>query len=132
MALLTLDPALNAVDRIRINVGDIDVPAILDDALYQYFLDTNNDNENKATLQSLEAIVAKLAKNMHEKSDLEESRASEQYEHYKERLDELKRDPDFNGGFIPYAGGISKSDIKANENNSDANLNTITKNSIWD
>jgi hypothetical protein len=136
---MALDPANNVIDRIRINVGDVDVPYILEDALYQYFLDSNANDEYKSSVQALEAIVAKYAKYVHEKVDGEEEWGQEAYDNYRKLLDTWKNNPSYIGAWSPYAGGISKSDLEANRQNSDANLNPFEvggnacdQKSIWE
>lgn len=127
-----------AVDRVRIAVGDIDEPVFLEDVLYQYFID-NTETEYAATIKALEALVAKFAKEIHEKSDSEETFGSELYDNYKELLYKYKNDPSYMGTVTPFAGGISKSDIQANKCNTDANRSSFEvggtanfDNSIWD
>lgn len=136
---MALDPASSDIDKIRLNTGDCDLPPILDDVLYQYFLDTNSDDIYKSTVQALEAIVAIFAKYVHEKVDGEEEWGQEAYDNYRELLNTWKNDPSYIGAWSPYAGGISKSDLEANRQNPDANLNPFEvggnvcdEKSIWE
>lgn len=136
---MALDPANSAVDRVRINTGDVDQPYIIDSAIIQYFLDDNGGDEYIATIKTLEAILAMFAKYTHEEVGDEEVWGQEAYENYRKLLQDYKNNPSYKSNFNPYAGGISKSDVKANRNNSDANRpgisegwTTRSNSSIWD
>lgn len=129
---MALDPANSAIDRIRLNTGDSEEPFILEDAVIQYMLDTNSDNEYKTTIQALEAIVAKFAKYTHEEIGDEEVWGQEAYESYRKLLRDWKNDPSLVGDWKPFAGGISKKDIRDNKNDPDTNQSGIVEGSRFD
>lgn len=132
------DPQNNIIEQIRINTGDIEEPYILEDIIYQYILDVNDQDVYKATIQSLEAIVASYAKMLHEKVGDEEQWGQEAYRNYQDLLNEWKYNPSRVSKWLPFAGGISKSDMEKNRCNPDANRPGITEgfttrytSSIW-
>ncbi|NIQ05154.1 MAG: hypothetical protein GWO20_05315 [Candidatus Korarchaeota archaeon] len=117
-----LDPANSARDRVRILVGDIDTCDIeLDNALYDYFLIVNNDDEDLAAVQALKALVAKYAKAMSEAVGDQEINLKQRYEGYNDLLDKFLKDPAFGilGVISPYAGGLSFSEKRTDAVDSD-------------
>lgn len=117
----TDDPENNAVDRVRLTVGDIDpCDELLSDEVYKFALTNNNDDEIKASIQILKHIVAMLANSMTEKTGEVFLKANERYKQYKELLDTLIKDPStsFMRAGAGYTGGIYQSEIDANNNNS--------------
>lgn len=117
-----LDPTNNAVDRVRILVGDIDPSDVeLDEVLYQYFLDVNSDDENLAAVQALKALVAKYAKACEEVVGDVEVKFKERYEGYSDLLDKFLKDPSFGilGTIQLYAGGLSFTEKRTDALDSD-------------
>ena len=56
----TDDPANNPIDRIRLRIGDTEEECEeLSDSVYQYLLSLHNNNENRASLDALKAVLAK-------------------------------------------------------------------------
>ena len=108
-----LDPANNLVDRVRIHAGDIDECEVeLSNDLYQYFLDSNDQDVGLAAIQALKALVAKYANGMNTvEGDVEEN-FRQRFEGYKELLDKFTKDPTYSllGAITPYAGGLSKTE----------------------
>lgn len=122
-----LDPKNNPIDRVRLLVGDTDeCDEGLSDDIYQFLLDTTK-NEKQAALSALRYLVAKYASYVTEKAGGLFVKGSEKYQQYVELLDKITKDPSFsflNAG-SPFAGGISKEDIRLNSINEDANRNPI-------
>lgn len=117
-----LDPENVAVDRVRLSIGDTDPDAlILSNDLYEYFLLSNNDKEGQATISALKHLVAKYAKYIDEETGDVDIKLSQLYKQYKNLLDLYTNDPTFSviGSPVPYAGGISKSDLEKYECNDD-------------
>lgn len=117
----TGNPATNPVDRVRLAVGDIwSDMEMLTDADYEYFLERNNANENRATLDAARAILFKLTRMTRERTGDIEVYGSEWFKNYKDALLLILKDPNAAISLaVPYAGGISKSDMLANDLNSD-------------
>lgn len=117
----TNDPTNNPIDRIRLAVGDIwDDIEMLKDADYQYFLDRNDGNENRATMDAIKAILFKLARMTRERTGDIEVYGGEWFDHYYKMLLLLLKDPNASISLaVPYAGGISKTDMYLNDANCD-------------
>jgi hypothetical protein len=117
----TGSPSTNAIDRIRLAVGDIwDDIEMLTDADYQYFIDRNDGNENRATMDAIKAILFKLARMTRERTGDIEVYGSEWFSNYYKMLLLLLKDPNASISLaVPYAGGISKTDMFLNDANCD-------------
>lgn len=117
-----LDPANNAVDRVRIIVGDVDPGDVeMVEDLYIYFLDSNAQDESLAAIQALKALVAKYAKAMEEIVGDVEVKFQQRYQGYSDLLDKLLKDPSFGllGVVTPYAGGLSFTEKRTDALDSD-------------
>lgn len=104
-----LDPSTDPIARVRLRVGDVDELMLgLEDNIYQYLLDTYEQNENKAALEALKMLVAKYANYVTEKAGGLFVKENDKYEQYKELLDDALNNPSL--GFLtsgePFAGGI--------------------------
>lgn len=119
----TNDPN-NPIDRVRLTVGDVDtINEYLSDNWYQYFLTKNSNNEILASIDCAKAILAHFTSNGHEKIDQVEIWGKDQFDNYLKWLKDFIENPSLSGirSPVPYAGGISKSDIRENNANSDNN-----------
>lgn len=117
----TGNPATNPIDRVRLNVGDIwpDIE-LLSDADYQYFLDKYDGNENRASIDAARAILFKLSRMSRERTGDIEVYGSDWARQYREALLMFINNPELTISLaVPYAGGISKSDMLANDSNPD-------------
>lgn len=112
----THNPANNPIDRIRLNVGDIwDDMEMLSDADYQYFLDAANGNERRATMDAVRAILFKLTRMTRERTGDIEVYGGDWFNNYMKALQLILKDPNISISLaVPYAGGISRSDMQAN------------------
>lgn len=117
----TGNPRTNAVDRIRLAVGDIwDDMEMLTDDDYEYFLERNEGNENRATMDAIRAILFKLARMTRERTGDIEVYGSDWFNNYYKMLLLLLKDPNAALSLaVPYAGGISRSDMLRNDLNCD-------------
>lgn len=117
----TGNPRTNAVDRIRLAVGDIwDDMEMLTDDDYEYFLERNEGNENRATMDAIRAILFKLARMTRERTGDIEVYGSDWFNNYYKMLMLLLKDPNAALSLaVPYAGGISRSDMLRNDLNCD-------------
>lgn len=119
----TGDPANVPTDAVRLEIGDVNpVLPLLADTEVQYFLDKNNSSIKKAALDAAKTILFKLSKYVRERADIIEYYGSDYFKQYQSALMLYIKDPNFSialEGATPYAGGISRSDIRNNINNSD-------------
>jgi len=115
------DPTNNIVDRVRLVVGDIwSDMELLADADYEYFLSKYNSNENRAALDAARALLFKLARLSRERTGDIEVYGSEWFKNYKSALELMIKNPELSISLaMPYAGGISKSDMEQNDCNTD-------------
>lgn len=119
----TGNPATNPIDRVRLNVGDIwpDME-MLHDEDYQYFLDKNNGNENRASIDAARAILFALTRMTRERTGDIEVYGADWFNNYRKALEMIIKDPNLSLSLaMPYAGGISLSDMAQNNANPDNN-----------
>lgn len=117
----TGNPATSATDRVRLLVGDIwDDYQILQDSDYQFWLDKYDGNETRSALDAARAILFKLARLTRERTGDIEVYGSEWFKDYRAALQDMLKNPDLSINIaMPYAGGISKSDMASNDANCD-------------
>lgn len=116
--------ALTPVQQCRIEVQDTSVEfPLLSDEEYEYFLEKNNDSVRLASLDAARALLMKLSINAGTQTvdifSISTVRAAEQY---RESLKLFLKNPDLNpmlNTAVPYAGGISLTDMQNNNANSD-------------
>lgn len=117
------NPATSALDRVRLVVGDcFDDMEYLQDDVYDFLLDKHADSEAKASLEAARYILALLTRNARERAGEIEVYGREFFQNYKEFLVLILSDSNFVSSTynaIPYAGGISKSDMYTNDLNPD-------------
>lgn len=114
----TGNPATNPVDRVRLMVGDVFADfEILDDATYQYFLDKNQGDEQKAALDAARTIRFQIAKFSYRETTGDIEVWSNFAADYKAALDDLISEivDGVTAVAIPYAGGISQIDMWMNK-----------------
>ena len=117
----TNDPVNSATDRVRLITGDTDTyEEGLTDEVYTYLID-NNDNENLAAIAALKYLIAKYSNYVTEKAGQLFIKESEKVEQYQKLLKMYLSNPStmlLKQG-LPYAGGISASDMTANNSDED-------------
>lgn len=119
--MFTNDPC-NPLDRIRLLVGDTsEVNEYLADQWYVYFLQKNQDNETLASIEAAKAILSRFTSHTREKVDQVELWGNDKFNNYLIWLKDYIENPSISGlqSPVPYAGGISESDMQANRNNTD-------------
>lgn len=123
----TGDPQNNAVDRVRLITGDIwDDMEYLTDNDYQYYLTRNDNNERRASIDCMRSILLKLTRGARERTGDIEVYGSEYFKNYLQALTLILKNPDIAISLaVPYAGGISKSDMYLNDANSDSPTRSI-------
>lgn len=109
----TNNPAEVLIDRLRLKVGDTDeFEEGLSDETYEYLYSVHL-NENRTALEALKMLVFHYARYVTEKAGGLFVKEAEKYDHYKQLLDLVTKDPTFS--FLtagkPYAGGITQSDL---------------------
>lgn len=120
----TGNPATVPTDAVRLLIGDI-YPDIemLQDTEYQYYLDKNAGNVNRASVDCARSIMFVLSRWTRERTGDIEVYGSEWAKNYRQALLDYVKNPNlsiFNA--MPYAGGISKTDMLENNSNADNNL----------
>ncbi len=111
----------NPVMEVRLNVGDIwQDMELLSDADYQYFLDKYSGSVRRATLDAARAILFKISRFSRERTGDIEVYGAEWFKNYRSALLDMLRNPELSLSVpMPYAGGISKEDMRINDANSD-------------
>ncbi len=117
--------ALTDIQKLRVEVGDTDVSfPILDDTSYEYFLEKNSNNLNRAGLDAARAILFQLSTRNSETVDVF-SVKNTSAESYRQALLLYIKDPTLNPlyqNLKGYVGGVSISDMDANNANLDNNI----------
>ena len=117
--MFTNDPENNPLDRIRIYIADWDNSnLVMSDEMLKWIYKKNDCNERKAAKEALEYLLLEYSKYADEKVDEVYYGLGKIYEKFKNALDTLNKGG-FGGLGEPYAGGISRSDIKSRKSNSD-------------
>lgn len=108
-------------DQVRLKVGDIDPDQpILDDETYNHFLDVNNNSIGRAAIDAARTLLFYLTRYTRERTGQIEVYGGEWATNYRKALEMFLKDPNLNAITpVPYAGGISKADMQANNDNSD-------------
>ena len=83
----TNSPSTSAIDRLRLNVGDIYSVEILDDATYTYYYTKNEQNERRATREIFTVLLFALSRYTRERAGDIEVYGSDYFRNY---LDAVK------------------------------------------
>lgn len=118
--------ALTALQQIRYELGDVD-PAfpLMTDTEYEYFLEKNDQNVRRATIDSARVILMKLSLRTDQTIDIFSIKGSKAAEQYRMALELFLRSPDLNpvlNNVKGWVGGVSKSEMQANDENPDNNV----------
>jgi hypothetical protein len=101
-----------AEGRVRLNVGDITDYPVLEDDAYVYFVSFNNNNENAATKQAAEVILAVLSQRTHERLDRLEWWGSEAFNNYLKFVEKIILNPNSSRNLAGvYAAGVDVEDV---------------------
>lgn len=114
------------ITNVRMEIQDVAVGFyILDDETITYFLEKNNENIRRASMDCARAILFKLSINASDSTvDIFSIRGSKAAEAYRLSLMLYLKDPSLNPVYNLagiYAGGISVSDMQANVDDTDNN-----------
>lgn len=117
--------ALTDIQKLRVEIGDTDVSfPILDDSSYQYFLDKHDNNLGRASIDAARAILFQLS-TMNSETVSIFSVKNTSAEAYRQALLLYIKDQTLNPIYQTlkgYFGGVSLSDMQANNDNSDNNI----------
>ncbi len=117
--------ALTDIQKLRVEIGDTDVSfPILDDSSYQYFLDKHSNNLNRAAIDAARAILFQLS-TMNSETVSIFSVKNTSAEAYRQALLLYIKDQNLNPiyqNLKGYFGGVSISDMDANNANLDNNI----------
>jgi hypothetical protein len=116
--------ALTLVQQCRTLCGDLDVSLpLLDDATYEFYLERNNNNVNRASVEAARTLLFVISQRTNETVDVFSiSGSSQAAEQYRKALLLFIKDPLLNpiyNSIQGYAGGQSKADFLANNSNLD-------------
>ena len=117
--------ALSLIDQVRLLVQD-NVPGLYfcsQDEI-QYFLDRNNQNVNRASLEVARVILLNLSMRSDTTVDVLSIKSSKSAASYEQALQLFLKDASLNPvltNCAGYAGNISKTDMQANVDNLDNN-----------
>lgn len=118
--------AYTDIQKVRIEVADSEPGLyILEDDEIQYLLDKRSGSIVNASLDAARIILMKLSQRSDESVDVFSIKGSKVAENYKAALELYLKDPNLNplinnlGG---YFGGVSLSDMEANNSNPDNHL----------
>ena len=114
------------IKALRIELGDTDVNfPIMSDEEYRYFLDKNDWVVRRSCLDAAKSMLMKLSLRPDESVDIFSIKGSSSAKQFMQALQMYISNPDLNPIYtnaMPYAGGISKSDMAANDANTDNNI----------
>lgn len=116
------------IDRVRIRVGDTsELNEFITDHWYEYYLCELEGNETLVAIEVAKAILVKFSGSTRNVVDQVEMYDNQKFEQYLVWIKEFINNPHLSGMRppMPYAGGISKSDVQANRDNEDNNQGQI-------
>ena len=121
------------IQKLKMELSDVD-PAfpLLSDDTYSYYLEKNNDNIPRATIDAARAILMVLSQRTDETTDIFSIRGSKAAESYRLALQMYLRDSNLNpvlNSVRGYISGTSLSDMQANDANTDNNIISSPSNS---
>lgn len=115
--------ALTLVQEVRLTIGLIaNAYDLLSDDEITHYLTKNNNNIRRTCLDCGKTVLFILAQLTHTKADVLEEWTGDWFNNYYKTLQMYMNDPNFSfaiNGAMPYAGGISVADIRANVENCD-------------
>lgn len=115
--------------QVRYEIQDV-TPGlyILDDTTISYYLTKNNESITRASMDAARAVLMRLAMTSTEETiDIMSVKTRYQASEYRLALQMYLANPMLNpvlNGCVGYVGGVSKSDMLANDSNTDNNVVT--------
>ena len=118
--------AYTDIQKVRIEVADLDpgFPLLSDDE-YSYILEKNNNSIVRASTDAARIILLKLSQQTDETVSIFSVRGSKAAEQYRLALELYIKNPQLNplyNNLQGYFGGVSLSDMSANNSNADNNI----------
>ncbi|MEN6621316.1 MAG: hypothetical protein ABFD50_07195 [Smithella sp.] len=118
--------ACTDIGKVRIEVADLDpsLPLLSDDE-YMYLLEKNNNSIVRASVDAARIILLKLSQQTDETVSIFSVRGSKAAESYRLALELYIKNPQLNplyNNLQGYFGGVSLSDMSANNANADNNI----------
>ena len=118
--------AYTDIQKVRIEVADLDpgFPLLADDE-YSYLLEKNNNSIVRASVDAARIILLKLSQQTDETVSIFSIRGSKAAEQYRLALELYIKNPQLNplyNNLQGYFGGVSLSDMSANNSNADNNI----------
>jgi hypothetical protein len=113
------------IHAVRIELGDTSELPVMSDEEINYFLSKNNWNIQRTCLDVAKSMLLKLSMVSDQTVDIFSIRGSAAAKQYMQALKMYITDPNLNQALQNlqgYAGGISKADMLANDNNVDNNI----------
>lgn len=118
---MALDLINSAIDRVRLRLGDTNCPYILEDATIEYYISKNSGNENRSYRELLTVVLFALSRFTRERCADIEVYGSEYFRQYYDAVKLALSNPDLNYIVaMPFAGGISRNDMAANQQDVDS------------
>ena len=118
--------AYTDIQKVRIEVADLDpgLPLLADDE-YAYLLEKNNNSIVRASVDAARIILLKLSQQTDETVSIFSVKGSKAAEQYRLALELYIKNPQLNplyNNLQGYFGGVSLSDMSANNSNADNNI----------
>ena len=118
--------AYTDIQKVRIEVADLDpgFPLLSDDE-YSYILEKNNNSIVRASTDAARIILLKLSQQTDETVSIFSVRGSKVADQYRLALELYIKNPQLNSlynNLKGYFGGVSLSDMDANNSNADNNI----------
>lgn len=114
------------IQDIRYELGDTSAEfPMMSDAEITYFLNKNDGNLQRTSMDVAKSLLLKLSMRSDETVDVFSIRGSQAAKNYMAALKMYISNPDLNklyDSIMPYASGISKSDMEANDATLDNNI----------
>ena len=114
---------MTPIEEVRLEIGLLgQAYQLLSDEEIQYFLNKNNGNIRRASSSAGKTVLFIRSQLVHTKASELESWDNDWFNNYYKTLQMYLNDPNFSfaiNGAMPYAGGISVADIRANVENYD-------------
>lgn len=118
---MAITPELILAVRYEVSDVDVSLPMLSDDE-YTYYLTKHSESVNRAAVDVAKTILFKLSMRGDHSTDSLAFKGSKAAQAYKEALQLYIKNPDLNGllrSVSGYIGGVSKTDILANNNTVD-------------
>lgn len=113
------------IHAVRIELGDTSELPVMSDEEINYFLSKNDWNIRRTSLDVAKSMLLKLSMATDSTVDIFSIKGSSAAKQYMQALKMYISDPNLNQSLQnlkAYAGGISKSDMQANDSNLDNNI----------